>query len=643
MRNHKILLVDDDTLVLETTGIALRKRGYDLKTAASGGDALKLLKTEAFDLVITDLVMDEIDGIDILKAVKENYADTMTIIFTGHGNLSSAIEALRLSAEDYLLKPCEIEDMLFRIERCLEKLELKRKIRRSEEALRKSEQRFRTVADFTYDWEYWVAPDGTHIYVSPSCERITGYTAEAFMRDPELLNRIVHSADLSAWVTHQCNAFKGKGPLSTDFRIITTQGEEKWISHNSQPVYDNNGKFIGLRCSNRDSSQRKKMETDVLKARKFETIAVMTDGIAHDYNNLLSVVMGNMSLAQTYLKPDHKIYKLLSNADKALLQIKDLTRQLFTFSENFTPIKKNIAIAPMLENLVMLFISGSESECQFDIADDLWSVEIDRAQIGQVIRNLVMNAEDAMPQEGVIKVSAKNSEIMKTDESVTPPGKYIEIAVEDHGVGISPEIMDKIFDPYFSTKEKGVQKGMGLGLAICHSVIKKHGGYLNVKSKPGDGSVFSFFLPASSRKAKKTGALRFPFFSATPKISEKILVMDDEEMIRDLSTEMLRRLGYDAVNSDNGKKTLALYREAMETGEPFDAVILDLTIKGGMGGIETIGKLLETDPQVKAIVSTGYSVNRIMIDYKKYGFCGVVAKPYSLQKLHDVLSRVLEV
>jgi len=404
MHNHKILLIDDDTLVLETTGVALRNRGYDLKTAENGEDALKLLEKENFDLVITDLVMDEIDGIDILKTVKKNHADTMTIIFTGFGNLSSAIEALRLNAEDYLLKPCEIEDMFFRIERCLEKLELKRKIKHSEEALRKSEQRFRTMADFTYDWEYWVAPDGTHIYVSPSCERITGYTAEVFMRDSELLNRIVHSADLSDWEAHQCNAFKGHGPLSIDFRIITTEGKKKWISHNCQPVYDNDGNFIGLRCSNRDSSYRKRMETDVLKARKFETIAVMTEGIAHDYNNLLSVVMGNMSLSQTYLKPDDKIYKLLGNAEKALLQIKDLTRQLFTFSENFTPMKKNIAIAPMLENLVMLFISGSKSECQFDIADDLWAVEIDRAQIGQVIRNLVINAEDAMPLGGVIKV-----------------------------------------------------------------------------------------------------------------------------------------------------------------------------------------------------------------------------------------------
>ena len=210
-------------------------------------------------------------------------------------------------------------------------------------------------------------------------------------------------------------------------------------------------------------------------------------------------------------------------------------------------------------------------------------------------------------------------------------------------MGIPPELIDNIFDPYFSTKEKGVQKGMGLGLAICHSVIKKHGGHLKVKSKPGDGSVFSFLLPASSLKVGKSGALRFPFFPATPKISEKILVMDDEEMIRDLSVEMLRRLGYDAVSSDDGKKTLALYQEAMEMGEPFDAVILDLTIKGGIGGIETIKKLLEIDPQAKAVVSTGYSVNRIMIDYKKYGFCGVVGKPYSLQKLHDVLSRIFEV
>ncbi|MDM8554787.1 response regulator [Desulfococcaceae bacterium HSG7] len=515
MHNHKILLVDDDTLVLEFTGITLINQGYELKTAESGEEALKLLEEEAFDLVITDLVMDAIDGIDVLKAVKEKYADTMTIIFTGYGNLSSAVEALRLNAEDYLLKPCKIEDMVFRIERCLEKLELKRRIRR--------------------------------------------------------------------------------------------------------------------------------MEADAIKARKFETIAVMTDGIAHDYNNLLSVVMGNISLAQTYLKPDDKNTKLLSNAEKALIQIKDLTQQLFTFSENFTPMKKNIAIAPMLKSLAMLFTSESESECHFDIADNLWSVEIDRAQIGQVIRNLVLNAEDAMPLGGTIKISAINKEITRENKSVTSPGEYIEISIEDRGVGIPPELTDKIFDPYFSTKEKGVQKGMGLGLAICHSVIKKHGGYLKVKSKPGEGSVFSFLLPASSRKTVKSGTLRIPSLHTPPKISEKILVMDDEEMIRELSAEMLRRLGYDAICSDEGIKTLSLYQEAMEIGEPFDAAILDLTIRGGMGGIETMRELLKIDSQAKAIISTGYSVNEIMMDYKKYGFCGVIAKPYSFQKLHDVLSRVLEV
>lgn len=642
MRNHKILLVDDDTLVLETTGVALKNRGYNLQTAASGAEAIKLLETEPFDLVITDLVMDEVDGIEVLKKIKQTNTDTMTMIFTGYGNLSSAIEALRLDADDYMLKPCEFEDITFRIERCLEKLELKRKIKRSEEALRKSEQRFRTVADFTFDWEYWVAPDRTYLYVSPSCERITGYQAEAFARDPQLLRDIIDSRDLSAWETHESEAFKGDGAHSIDFRIHTQDGQKKWISHNCQPVFDDNGAYIGQRCSNRDISHRKIMEKEVLKARKFATIAVMTDGIAHDYNNLLSVVMGNMSLAQTYLKPTDKIHKLIGNAEKALMQIKDLTRQLFTFSENFTPVKKHIAIGPMLENLVMLFISGSKSQCQFDIDEDLWSVEIDRAQIGQVIRNLVMNAEDAMPDEGVIKVSARNKKITHDDPCGPPPGKYIEIAIEDSGVGIAPELMDRIFDPYFSTKEKGVKKGMGLGLAICHSVIKKHNGYLYAQSKPQQGSVFSFLLPASPRKVVKSGALRFPFFPTTPKISEKVLVMDDEEMIRDLSTEMLRRLGYDAISSDDGQKTINLYQEALQKDEPFDAVILDLTIKGGMGGIETMQKLLQIDPNVKAIVSTGYSVNKIMVDYKKYGFKGVVAKPYSLHKLHDVLSRILE-
>ncbi len=387
-------------------------------------------------------------------------------------------------------------------------------------------------------------------------------------------------------------------------------------------------------------SERKVTEEELLKARKLESIAALSGGIAHDYNNLLTSIMGNISLAQTYLEHDDKIYGLLNEAQRASILAKDLTRKLITFSRGGAPIKKTVPISPLVKRATEFSLSGSNIKCGFHIPDELWHVEIDETQIGQAIYNLVMNAREAMRDGGTIRVAAENTNM--TDRAPTlKEGRYVKISFKDEGIGIPKKHLKKIFDPYFSTKEMGTQKGMGLGLSICHSIIKGHSGDVDVGSQEGVGATFNIYLPASDGKASKEKPEKSQM-KATPVIGKgRILVMDDEKMIRHLAGEILSYLGYKVSFSKDGAKAIEIYKGAMESGEPFDAVILDLTVRGGMGGKEAIRKLMEIDPHVTGIVSSGYSDDSVMTNFEKYGFKGVVAKPYSVHEVSVVLDEAI--
>lgn len=390
----------------------------------------------------------------------------------------------------------------------------------------------------------------------------------------------------------------------------------------------------------KELSERKVTEEELLKARKLESIAALSGGIAHDYNNLLTSIMGNISLAQRYVEHDDKIYGLLNEAQRASILAKDLTRKLITFSRGGTPIKKTVPISPLVKRATEFSLSGSNIGCEFNMPDDLWHVEIDETQIGQAIYNLVINAREAMRDGGTIRVAAENKNITHGTPTLKV-GRYVSISFKDEGIGIPKKHFKKIFDPYFSTKEMGAQKGMGLGLSICHSIIKGHGGDVDVFSQEGVGATFSIYLPVSDGKIIKEDPEKGQI-KAAPVIGRgRILVMDDEEMIRHLAGELLNYLGYEVSFSKEGARAVQIYKEAMQSGEPFDAVILDLTIRGGMGGKEAIRKLMEIDPHVKGIVSSGYSDDSVMTDFEKYGFKGVVAKPYSVHEVSKVLGEVL--
>jgi len=390
--------------------------------------------------------------------------------------------------------------------------------------------------------------------------------------------------------------------------------------------------LIGLWWLKRDISEKKRMEKEILKAQKLESLGVLAGGIAHDFNNLLTAITGNISLGQANSNQSEMSIQRFEAAIKAAKRAQDLTHQLLTFSKGGAPVKSPSSISQLLRDCASFALRGSSVRCEWRVPENLWSVEMDEGQISQVVNNLVINALEAMPRGGSVLIRAKNVSVVEDPRLPLKEGKYVRVSVADHGEGISPGTMPKIFDPYFTTKETGT----GLGLATSYSIIKKHGGLLAVKSKVGVGTMFYFFLPAADTKSlPRQATLIEPL-----KGQGRVLIMDDEEMIREVAGEIVRQLGYDVSLAKDGMEAVEIYKSALREGRRFDAVILDLTVAGGMGGTETLVKLSKIDPDVKAIVSSGYSGDSIMSDYGAHGFQAVLPKPYNPKQLSQVLARV---
>jgi len=419
-------------------------------------------------------------------------------------------------------------------------------------------------------------------------------------------------------------------------------GSTVWMENRVQPMRDSENAIVGMLGVSRDITERKQAEAALLRARKLESLGVLAGGIAHDFNNLLTSVVGNISLARMEIKPGSKAFDNLVKAEKASIQTKELTARLITFSKGGGPVKETVSIGDLVENAVGSSLKSSDISCKFSIPDDISPAEVDEDQMKQVIHNIVTNAQEAMAGQGTINVSCENADIGEKDSLTLKDGKYVKISIEDQGPGIPDEDLIRIFDPYFSTKGMGTQKGMGLGLAVSDSIVKKHDGLITVESQMETGTTLSIYLPASENEIVEATPVKKPVPEISVTQGEKILVMDDEEMVRDVSNALLTHLGYEVEVAVDGLEAIEIYGKAMESEEPFDMVILDLTNKVGMGGAETIVRLLEIDPDVKAIVATGYSNDPIMSNFREHGFRGALPKPFTLDQLRTALSEVIE-
>ncbi len=421
-----------------------------------------------------------------------------------------------------------------------------------------------------------------------------------------------------------------------DVVLISRGGDERQIAISAAPLKDNRDHLMGTVLVFRDVSKLFELEEELYKARKLESLGVLAGGIAHDFNNILTAITGNVSMAKVACPDDKKLLAQLENAENAAEKAKSLTLQLLTFAKGGSPVKEAASISEIIKETADFTIRGKHSICKYHFGEKLWPVEVDEGQISQVINNLMLNSVQAMKKGGTINISAENVDISDENqewEVLLKEGKYVRIRVQDNGVGIPPELLSQIFDPYFSTK----QKGSGLGLAVSYSIIKKHGGYIFVESKPGKGTTFTVLLPASPDAVIKKPLQKLQIANG----NGKILVMDDEEAILDLVGKMLSFLGYDVQLSHDGDEAIEVYKAALKNNQPFDAVIMDLTVPGGQGGKETVHELLKMDPQIKAIVSSGYSTDPIMAQYRDFGFVDRISKPYDVQTMSEVLHRVL--
>ncbi len=505
---------------------------------------------------------------------------------------------------------------------------------RDRENLLESQQQYRSIVENTADALFLINDKDAFIDVNQAaCDSL------AYTRD-ELLTLSIMDIEKAI---HEDNIGEFQKKLALDCSITVTGAHQR--KDGSQfPVevrlrrFNSNGKKFVVALAN-DITERKKAEEEIIKARKLDSIGLLAGGIAHDFNNLLGIILGNIDLAERSVDVPGKAIKYLDKATSASMRAADLTQQLLTFSKGGEPVKQAADIMEIIHESTDFSLHGSSIQVNYSCSDNLWNVDVDTGQMSQVMQNLVINARQAMQQGGKLDIHCKNTVLDKSNVLAgLKPGRYIKLTVGDSGEGISKEIIHSIFDPYFTTK----QRGSGLGLALTYSIIQKHNGCIFVDSEQYRGAVFTVYLPVSAtgervaaNKQKKEEKKKSLHSGA------HIMLMDDDEMIREISTAMLENLGYEVIQAEDGRRAYLLYQAAMKQNKVIDLVIMDLTVLNGVGGKEAIKLIQQIDPEVKALVSSGYSNDPVMANYSDYGFKGAVSKPYSQDRLGIAVSSIL--
>jgi len=513
-------------------------------------------------------------------------------------------------------------------------------LQQTEETLRERETHYRLLTENASDVVWKVDGEYRFTYISPADERLRGYRADEVIGhhvfeifDEEGIATLRKLA-LKRQEADQCGIRSGVATFEARHRC--KDGRWVWGEVSSTPERNADGTVTGFYGITREITERKEHEKELLKIEKLESLGALAGGIAHDFNNILTGIMGNISFAQMFLDDSHKAYKPLSEAERASVRAGELAHQLLTFARGGDPVKKLVSLNQLVNETVSFVLRGSNVKGCIEIPASIHAIEADEGQMNQVFHNIIINATQAMPAGGTLTVTVRNESLPDGNPVNLPSGKYVRLSFADQGIGIPEDNLKKIFDPYFTTKSSG----KGLGLASVHSIITRHGGHIGVSSESGKGTTFTIHLPStgetySPNKTDSTSQAdaRHP--------GGAILVMDDERVIRDMTRELLNYLGYTATTCEDGTDAISRYKAAVDSGLPFSAVIMDLTIPGGMGGKDAAQQILTIDPKACMIVSSGYSDDPIMSDYQSYGFSGAIVKPYKMAEFGSMLSSIL--
>jgi two-component system cell cycle sensor histidine kinase/response regulator CckA len=647
--SYRILIIDDEPRMCESLGQLLADRGYQVSSANTAEEGIQLLAQNAYDLLLLDIVLPDKNGLEVLEYVNRRYSELLVIVFSGFASIESAVRALKNGAFDYIRKPVEYEELIKRVNNALEQKRLIREKEAIHWALEQSQRRYKYLVENSPDIIYTLDDQGRFSFVNDAFERLLGlkrdkvigqhYSSVICAQDLEKSEHVFNErrtgsrassgVELHLSKPQEANAGNGSGTKAEVPVEIKSQG-----IYDREPQ-DQEKNFLGTYGVARDIRDRKLLEEHLQQEEKMEAVGRLAGGIAHDFNNFLAAVVGNVALAKLHAEPDDEIYVRLEEMERAALRARGLTQQLITFAQGGLPVKLPGTLPDLIKDASTFVLRGSNVRCTYRFPRDLWWAEFDQGQIIQVIQNLLINADQAMPDGGVVSIEAENVTVTDSYRLPLKAGRYIRIVVEDNGCGIPRENLNKIFDPFFTTKSNG----SGFGLATAYSILKNHDGYLYVESELGRGTRFFLFLPATDKKSSKnakTTGVRLHSGSGN------ILVMDDDLSLRDVYARLLAHLGYTPTVVSSGEEALARYVQAKHTGTPFAAVIMDLTVPGAMGGKEAVQRLLEIDPHAVAIISSGYSNDPVIANYRDYGFKDVIGKPFTAERLSEVLWKALK-
>lgn len=621
-----ILLVEDQDDSRQALSRLIAMRGHKVTQVATAEEAERALTTESFPFLILDWVLPGKSGVDLCRELRARQdGDEMFILLVtakaDHADLEMALEA---GANDYLTKPIDVALLNVRLavaERQIRDLTERNQAR---VALQQSARTLTDILENTTDGFFCLDHAWRFTYVNPQAERLFGRArkellgGELWQKFPELRN--------TPFEENYRRVMANQTPA--EFEVCEPNGTTRWFEVHAYPSGG------GVSALFRDVTERKRAEDDRLTKGKIESLGTLAGGIAHDLNNILTVISGNIGLAQLEAPSEEKnLFACLAKASQAAQEAAHMSSQLLTFSKGGSPVKKVVRMSELLAKSAHFSLHGSNLRAEMDIPPDLWTTEVDPAQIEQVINALMINAREAMLSGGTVDISARNIELENKPGALLPGGRYVKVAIADHGGGVPSDIATKIFDPYFTTKSVS----SGLGLSISFSVVKKHGGMLHLEQSSPSGAVFSFYLPAA--RAEPAVIKSIGDGHGMPSPLQRILVMDDEEGIRELTSQLLNTLGYEVTAVTDGVEAVNTYERAMRRGENFQAVILDATIRGGMGGLATIARLRNIDPSVVAIICSGYSDEAALAEFLQYGFRGALPKPFTRRDLADVLQR----